>query len=497
MKKLIIAAVLILSVLSASAAGDKPMPKREFRGTWMHTVGNEYFRNLTPDQWRDTIADQLDLYQRAGINVIIFQVRPEADAFYISEIEPWSRYLTGEQGKAPDPLFDPMEYVIEECHKRGMEFHAWINPYRANLNVKNPLCENHLYRTKRYLFVNYGSKTWFDPGYPENRAYICRVVKDIVTRYDLDAIHMDDYFYPYPERGMKFRDERSFNKFASADGFSSTQKNDWRRSNVNKLIKELSDTIKSVKPWVRFGISPFGIYRNKSQFEGGSETNGLSNYDDLYADIMLWMNEGWIDYCIPQLYWEIGHSRADFETLAKWWAGADSTDVHLYIGMDVNRSFKELWRKMEISRELPQVEGNCFWSGLMLLDNPGEVRDSLRLDYHRKPALLPEYKNIDSTGVASPYGLELDLMAKGAPVLSWQHIKRDEGGPERTAYYVVYAFDPAEPVDISKAENIVQITTENHISLPDDVRALCSKFVVTAVNRIHTESWPSEAYQAE
>lgn len=468
-------------------------PKREFRGAWMHTVSNNYYRTLTPEQWRDTISAQLDEYAAAGINAIIFQVRPEADAFYISEIEPWSRYLTGEQGKAPDPVFDPLQFMIDECHERGMELHAWLNPYRVNVNRKdNELVSSHLYHSQRYRFINYGNQTFFDPGLPENRDYICKVVKDIVSRYDIDAIHMDDYFYPYPLRGLKFQDDRSYKKYAHADTIDYDNKNDWRRANVNKLIKQLHDTIKAEKSWVRFGISPFGIYRNQKQDPNGSATNGLSNYDDLYADILLWMNEGWIDYCIPQLYWEIGHKLADYDVLAKWWSQADSTDVQLYIGQDVQRTYGQLYDKMKLSRELPNVDGNCFWSGAALLANPGGMLDSLKARYHATPALLPEYAKIDSTRLPAPYALKLDMMAK-TPTLKWQH-NVAPGQDDTHTVYVVYVMGRNEDVDIDDADNILAITRANEVEIPVGISPLCSKFVVTAVTRLNVESVPSDPY---
>ncbi len=466
-------------------------PKREFRGAWMHTVSNSYYRNLTPEQWRDTISKQLDAYAAAGINAIIFQVRPEADAFYISTIEPWSRYLTGTQGQAPIPLFDPLEFMIEECHKRCMELHAWLNPYRANVNRKNnKLVDWHLYKTQRHRFINYGNQTLFDPALPENREYICRVVKDIVTRYDVDAIHMDDYFYPYPLPGVKFPDDKSFKKYAHADGNNFDNKGDWRRDNVNKLIKQLHDTIKAEKPWVRFGISPFGIYRNLKQDPKGSATNGLSNYDELYADVLLWMNEKWIDYCVPQLYWEIGHRLADYDVLARWWAWADTTDVQLYIGQDVQRTHAQLYDKMLLERALPNVEGNCFWSGAALLENPGGMLDSLKTTYHAHPALIPVYKSDTAQSAPpAPIELKLNMMAK-QPMLSWHFEFPDEAENERIMY-AVYAFDLNEDIDLENGEKLVAVTRDTKVEIPAYVRPLCSKFVVTAVNRLNIESLPS------
>lgn len=487
MKKLLLGLLIALSVCPLWAQNSK---KREFRGAWMHTVSNDWYAKLSPEQWRDTISKQLDAYQAIGINAILFQVRPEGDAFYKSDIEPWSRYLTGEQGLAPDPEFDPMEFMIEQCHQRCMEFHAWINPYRANTNKQNPLCEDHLYFKKRYLFFPYGNQLFFDPGRPENRKHICKVIKDIVSRYDIDAIHFDDYFYPYPLKGVKIPDNASFSQYGIPFGYSSITRYDWRRDNVNRLIQELSDTIKATKPWVAFGISPFGIYRNKRQSPIGSETNGLSNYDDLYADILLWMQKGWIDYCVPQLYWEIGHTNADYATLIKWWASvSDSLPVHLYIGQDVNRTYKQYAQKMDMGYQLPQVKGNCFWSGAMLLKNPGHIQDSLKAHYFGKPALLPIYQHIDTLAPDAPYRLKLALDS-AVPQLYWESgIERSE--MNRIRYYAVYAFDLDEPISTTTSEHLIGITVQKQLALPTNVPVLQKRFVVTAIDRLHNESLPS------
>ena len=253
--------------IGGSVASAQTGPKREFRGAWIQCV-NKQFQGLTPDAMRANLLHQLDALQQAGINAIIFQVRAEADALYPSSIEPWSRYLTGRQGVAPAPAWDPLQFMIEECHRRNMELHAWINPYRAKTKGTDVLAPNHPCRQHPELFVEYDGQLYFDPGFPESRKHIIRVVRDIVTRYDVDGIHMDDYFYPYPVPGLKFRDVASF----SAYGVGFTSIADWRRNNVNTLVRELHQAIHETKPWVKFGISPFGIYRNKREGVDGSNT---------------------------------------------------------------------------------------------------------------------------------------------------------------------------------------------------------------------------------
>ena len=340
-------------------------PKREFRAAWIQSV-NGQFRGMPTEKLKQNLIGQLNSLQKARINAIIFQVRPEADALYASRLEPWSRFLTGVQGKAPEPYWDPMQFMIDECHKRGMEFHAWINPYRTKTTLKSELAPNHVYNIHPEWFVTYGDQLYFDPALPESRRHICMVVSDIVSRYDVDAIHMDDYFYPYPIKGKDFPDDASFARFGG--GFSN--KGDWRRSNVNVLIKKLHETIREIKPWVKFGVSPFGIYRNESSDPLGSKTKGLQNYDDLYADVLLWAREGWIDYNIPQIYWHIGHPVADYETLVKWWA-RNTENRPLFIGQSVmntvqnadpkNPSINQLPRKMALQRAY-QTIGSSFSS---------------------------------------------------------------------------------------------------------------------------------------
>ena len=397
-------------------------PKREFRAAWIQSV-NGQFRGMPTEKLKQNLIGQLNSLQKAGINAIIFQVRPEADALYASRLEPWSRFLTGVQGKAPEPYWDPMQFMIDECHKRGMEFHAWINPYRTKTTLKSELAPNHVYNIHPEWFVTYGDQLYFDPALPESRRHICMVVSDIVSRYDVDAIHMDDYFYPYPIKGKDFPDDASFARFGG--GFSN--KGDWRRSNVNVLIKKLHETIREIKPWVKFGVSPFGIYRNESSDPLGSKTKGLQNYDDLYADVLLWAREGWIDYNIPQIYWHIGHPVADYETLVKWWA-RNTENRPLFIGQSVmntvqnadpkNPSINQLPRKMALQRAYQTIGGSCQWPASAVVENAGKYRDALIAEYHKYPALPPVFDFMDNEAPANvrkmkPVWTEADIFFSG------------------------------------------------------------------------------------
>lgn len=465
-------------------------PKREFRAAWIQSV-NGQFRGMPTEKLKQNLIGQLNSLQKAGINAIIFQVRPEADALYASRLEPWSRFLTGVQGKAPEPYWDPMQFMIDECHKRGMEFHAWINPYRTKTTLKSELAPNHVYNIHPEWFVTYGDQLYFDPALPESRRHICMVVSDIVSRYDVDAIHMDDYFYPYPIKGKDFPDDASFARFGG--GFSN--KGDWRRSNVNVLIKKLHETIREIKPWVKFGVSPFGIYRNESSDPLGSKTKGLQNYDDLYADVLLWAREGWIDYNIPQIYWHIGHPVADYETLVKWWA-RNTENRPLFIGQSVmntvqnadpkNPSINQLPRKMALQRAYQTIGGSCQWPASAVVENVGKYRDALIAEYHKYPALPPVFDFIDNEAPAKVRKMK-PVWTEDGYILFWTAPKYKEE-MNRAVQYVVYRFNDKEKVNIDDPSHIVAITRDNFYKLPYEDGKTKYRYVVTALDRLHNES---------
>lgn len=465
-------------------------PKREFRAAWIQSV-NGQFRGMPTEKLKQNLIGQLNSLQKAGINAIIFQVRPEADALYASRLEPWSRLLTGVQGKAPEPYWDPMQFMIDECHKRGMEFHAWINPYRTKTTLKSELAPNHVYNIHPEWFVTYGDQLYFDPALPESRRHICMVVSDIVSRYDVDAIHMDDYFYPYPIKGKDFPDDASFARFGG--GFSN--KGDWRRSNVNVLIKKLHETIREIKPWVKFGVSPFGIYRNESSDPLGSKTKGLQNYDDLYADVLLWAREGWIDYNIPQIYWHIGHPVADYETLVKWWA-RNTENRPLFIGQSVmntvqnadpkNLSINQLPRKMALQRAYQTIGGSCQWPASAVVENAGKYRDALIAEYHKYPALPPVFDFMDNEAPAKVRKMK-PVWTEDGYILFWTAPKYKEE-MNRAVQYVVYCFNDKEKVNIDDPSHIVAITRDNFYKLPYEDGKTKYRYVVTALDRLHNES---------
>lgn len=336
---------------------------------------------------------QLDMHKLNGMNAVIVQVRPAADAFYPSQYEPWSQWLTGTQGKPPSPYYDPLQFMIVEAHKRGFEFHAWCNPYRADFKIGNSsIAPTHLTRIHPEWFLEYGDTKYFDPGNKEVQKYVTTVIADMVDRYDVDAVHMDDYFYPYRIAGKEFPDSANYLKYGGG-----MNKDDWRRSNVDSIILMISTAIKKEKPWCKFGISPFGVWRNKNKDPDGSDTKaGQTNYDDLYADILLWLKKNWIDYVAPQLYWEFGHAAAPFEVLLDWWS-KHTYGKQCYIGLGIyragsNSAWKDstqLPRQLSTLRNTPNISGAIYFSSKSFKRNPNGWNDSLRNNYYKDPAIIP------------------------------------------------------------------------------------------------------------
>jgi len=446
---------------------------------------------MNSSQMKNYFVNILDKLQASGINAVIFQARPQADAFYYSELEPWSAFMTGTQGKGLPDGFDPLAFLVSECHKRNMELHAWLNPYRVKLSENQQLSNKHIYFKYPDRFVKYGNQVYFDPGIPENRAFICEVVKDILLRYDVDAIHMDDYFYPYPIAGKSFPDDKSFAKYAASQGFGASSRDDWRRNNVNMLIKEIKNTIILTKPWVRFGVSPFGIYRNKNSTPKGtgSETNGLQNYDDLYADVLLWVKNKWIDYNMPQLYWNIGNKAADYGILTQWWA-KNNFDIPLYIGQDVtvtmNSGSKQLDDKIKMERSFPAIQGNCFWSGYNVADNYKNISNLLKSDYHKYPALIPPYTHMHKKSPRKVKNIKEHYTTEDH-FLRWDR-DGDKDDPESASYFVVYRFKNDEKENLDDPRSIVGITRETEYLLPYEGGNQKYKYVVTGVDAFHNES---------
>ena len=388
--------VLLFGSLFCCTNG-RAQARPEFRGVWVATVDNIDWPakgNFNSDSQKAEFIRLLDMHQRNGINAMIVQIRPAADALYPSQYEPWSEWLTGKQGKPPVPYYDPLEFMIAETHKRKMAFHAWMNPYRAEFTTGvSTISATHITRLHPDWFLPYGDKKYFDPGNKAVQQYVAAVVKDVVSRYAVDGVHFDDYFYPYRIAGKEFPDNTSYLQYGNG-----LKKDDWRRSNTDSIIAMLSRIIKSVNKTCVFGISPFGIWRNADKDPiNGSKTNGAaSNYDDLYANILLWLKNGWIDYVAPQLYWEFGHPKAPYNLLLDWWNN-HTYGRHCYIGLgiykaNINKAWREhtqLTRQIDSLRSKPNIQGMIFFSSINFETNPNGWSDSLRLHYFKESAKLP------------------------------------------------------------------------------------------------------------
>lgn len=476
--------------------------KYQMRAAWIATVTNIDWpsdRNLTVEQQKKEMIVMLDSLQLLNMNAVVFQIRPSADALFVSNFEPWSQWFMGEQGKKPTPFYDPLSFLIKEAHARSMEVHVWLNPYRAIVDETQPIDKQHAFYQKKHLIKKYGDRYYFDPGYKETRDYLNNIVADVVMRYDVDAIHFDDYFYPYKIKKEEFPDEDSFLK--EPRGFSKLKKDDWRRNNVDLVIAELQQTIKSIKPWVEFGISPFGVWRNIDKDSKGSKTRaGVTNYDDLYADILKWLELGIIDYVVPQLYWEIGKEVADYQVLIDWWA-KNSYNKNLYIGLYASglnnskisawKNGNELVRQMELNKKYPQQQGLFFFSARPMLKNPMNICDTLKNYYFKYPALVPLNKNIK--GEASPQPSNLKVIKEKENVfLTWDKIVQDYG--KQVAYYLVYVFKGHTIGDLENPTCIVAKTTDNFLDVSECCKNLKGEytFVVTSVNRYKYESEAKE-----
>jgi uncharacterized lipoprotein YddW (UPF0748 family) len=398
----------LLLLISWNATPQKSIhhPKNEFRGVWIATVVNIDWPKKDSDPVSKQQADYLqilDTYQKLNFNAVIVQIRSVGDAFYPSKLAPWSRFLTGKEGREPSPYYDALEWMITEAHKRGFEFHAWLNPYRATFDLnKDQLSPDHdIFKHPEWM-ITYGGKIYYDPALPEVQHHLAKVVDEVVTNYDIDAIHFDDYFYPYKIKGEEFNDKASYLKYGNGKSLA-----DWRRDNVSVFIKNIHDVIKNNKPWVQFGISPFGVWRNKSMDPKGSDTqSGQTNYDDLYADPILWMQNKWIDYLLPQLYWSIDHKTASYAKLLKWWS-ENTNGVNLYMGNSTYKikadsdkkwnNIHELPNQIDLTRTYHNVQGNAAYSAKWFVNSHPQVTAILEKHQYKHPALplpVPSSKHI-------------------------------------------------------------------------------------------------------
>ena len=408
----IVGLMVLLSGCVRQTAMQVPQPPRELRAVWVATVANIDWPSkpgLSVDQQQKEMLAILDRCAELNMNAVVLQVRTSCDALYASELEPWSEYLTGAQGKAPDPFYDPLEMWVAEAHKRGIELHAWFNPYRARHGsaAKSPNAAGHIANTNPEVVRKFNGWEWLDPAEPAARKHTLAVFLDVVRRYDIDGIHIDDYFYPYPDylQGEDFPDEPAWERYRKSGGKLSRA--DWRREQVNSLVRDIYRETKKARKWVKFGISPFGIW------QPGYPRNvaGFNQHEKLYADARLWLAEGWCDYYTPQLYWKISAEKQPYKDLLAWWVEQNQRDRHIWPGnftSKINDGSTSSWdsgeiiRQIEATRQQPGASGNVHFSMKALMQNRGGIADALRNGPYKDQCLVPASGWLDRRAPRSP-----------------------------------------------------------------------------------------------
>jgi uncharacterized lipoprotein YddW (UPF0748 family) len=426
-----------------------PEAPREFRAAWVATVANIDWPSrpgLSVARQVEEMEAILDRAVDLNLNAIVLQVRPAADALYASDYEPWSEYLSGEQGLSPTPYYDPLATWVTEAHHRGLELHAWFNPYRArHSGARSPDASNHVSQTMPDAVRKFNGWEWLDPGDPRASAHTLNVIMDVVRRYNIDGVHLDDYFYPYPEylKGSDFPDDATWNKYKQAGG--TLERGDWRRDNVNRMIHDIYEEIKSAKPYVKFGISPFGIARPGLPEEVEA---GFDQYEKLYADARLWLMQGWCDYFSPQLYWRVD-SKQPFDKLLGWWVGQNERGRHIWPGLNTSNVTKteagwsadEIVRQIEVARNTPGAGGEIHFSMKALMENRAGVADALREGPYARPALIPATPWLGSPARArpSPPDVQAVIQGDGSVMVSW-----DSMDLEKPRWWGVWAREGGE-----------------------------------------------------
>lgn len=492
-RKILISLIILLFPLILSASSHK---KRELRAVWVTTLLNLDWPSksgLSVEVQKKEFIDMLNIFQKNNINTVIVQIRPAGDAIYPSRTEQWSKWLTGTQGLAPGEDYDPLKFMIDECHKRCMEFHAWMNPYRVVFNYENnTTAKNHISNKKPEWVITCGKHKYLNPGIPEVREYINSVVCEVVENYDIDAIHFDDYFYPQEAKGEIFDDSKTYNKNKG----EFTNLKDWRRNNVNLFIKEISDSIHKIDSNVKFGISPFPVWRNITQdAEKGVNLKASSSYDDLCADVLLWANKGWIDYVMPQLYGYIGHKYLDYSVLVEWW-NKYCANTNVYIGQaiykldaksDVARwkSSNEIIHQLDLNTKCDAVKGHAFFRAKFFTENPLNISENLSKTYHKYPSILPINNNIPEI---TPDKLSFVFLKEQAGIntLSWT------SNSSNNDYFIIYKYKGLFPS--YSAQNIYKITKNLLMEIPKEELDNGYKFCVSSLSKSHHESRPTKAY---
>ena len=502
--KTLLFAVAALCALANTAADAQTGPKREMRGVWVSThISLDWpNRTQTPAQQRAALLGILDHNKATGVNAVFLQVRSQADAMYPSTLEPWSYYLTNQQGAAPSPLWDPLQFAIDESRKRGLEFHAWINPYRAVATLSNAgnnamYAPNHVSRAHPEWMLTVGTVQILNPGIPAVRDHVHDVVMDIVNRYDIDGLHFDDYFYPNGTNN----DSAAY--YADPRGFPDTAagRADWRRDNVNLLIERIGASIRAVKPWVKFGVSPSGIYRSSSDPAVGSPTSSgaLQHYQHLFADTRLWLQSGWVDYLAPQVYWYMGQAGSDYSLLVPWW-NQNAFDRHMYIGIADYKMNTTGWKnplevanQIALNRSQENVSGQIHFRHAFLLANPLGYRTDLKDRVYKKQAMLPAMPWKDSLGPKESSNVESTVNGDGSVTLAWAGPADSPDEFEKARRYAVYR-TATRNFDLNDPANLLGMTDAGDTTYTDGTAQPGQYYfyTVTTLNRLHHESAPSE-----
>lgn len=470
-------------------------PRTEMRAVWITTLGNVDFpsrKGLSAEEQKKEFINIVEKCKKLNFNTLIVQVRPSADALYESSYELWSEVLQGKQGVSPG--YDPLLFMLQECHKRLIEFHAWVNPFRAISNIHyNHIHPEHITRRKPEWFFRYGDRVYFNPGIPEVRNYLLNVILEIVRKYDIDGLHFDDYFYPYPISGEKINDESTFAQYGK--DFKNIE--DWRRNNIDLFIQAVADSVRAIKPKLKFGISPAGGWRNKSKDPRGSATMlGQPSYDNVFADTRKWLEKGWVDYLTPQTYWTIASLQASYKVLIEWW-NENHFGRHIYGGhalfklanpeeKDNWKSSQEILQQIRLNRSLKNVKGSMFFSLKHLLRNPLQICDSLQKTLFRFPATVPPMPWKDSIPPLAPDSLRANVFHNN--VLLYWNTPLPAADGEQPYYFVVFRFQNEMEVNFEDASKIVSIQQENYFidkNLEPNRRFI---YIVKSFDRLHNES---------
>jgi uncharacterized lipoprotein YddW (UPF0748 family) len=467
-------------------------PKYEFRAAWIATVENIDWPQkgqYNSDLQKQDFIRILDEHKRSNLNAVMVQVRDACDSYYARSTEPWSEFLTGVQGKFPNPFYDPMSFMITQAHDRNLEFHAWLNLNRATFRKATSITPDHISNRKPEWMLTYDGQKLLNFGIPEVRDYITNVVVNIVKYYDVDGIHFDDYFYPYQVTGQVLKDSETFKKYGN--GFANIE--DWRRNNTDLLILQISEAIKRTKSHVKFGISPFGVWKNFSpQTPEGSHTQaGQTSYGHLYADTRNWLQQGWIDYIAPQIYFDRKHPKVAYGELSKWWMD-NAFGKHLYIGHGIYKiksgwSLSEAPAQIRLDRQFSQIDGGIFFSSKSLTENYGGFQDSLRVDLYRKPAIVPSMPWKDNIPPLAPQKVFITKKEDGKPTLTWQPGEPASDGNENT-YFAVYRFERNEKPDFQRVDKMLYIGRQNTFTDTTAEKARGYSYHVTSFDRLHNES---------